>query len=179
MKKMTLGRIMMASPWTNTGKMPTEADVLSDPIWNATLRATKSRPETLAARPDESGCLVWQGAENGNGHAMYHEPAYRHYWSYFYGPIPEGFQVHHVCGNGRCVNPLHLRAVTPEQHRELAKIDGAKRGAKLTREMVAAIKRMAHQGLAHREIANNFGISISYVSLLKLNLRWLEVDPAY
>jgi len=37
-----------------------------------------------------------------------------HVWAYkqFVGPIPEGYQVDHLCRNIRCGNPSHLEAVT-------------------------------------------------------------------
>lgn len=33
--------------------------------------------------------------------------------------IPEGWHVHHVCGNNRCANPEHLIAVSEEDHRRI------------------------------------------------------------
>jgi hypothetical protein len=32
-----------------------------------------------------------------------------------YGPVPEGLEIDHLCGNRACINPKHLEAVT---HRE-------------------------------------------------------------
>jgi hypothetical protein len=35
------------------------------------------------------------------------------------GPIPDGYEVHHTCGNGRCINPLHLQVMSENDHRAL------------------------------------------------------------
>lgn len=42
-----------------------------------------------------------------------------HQWAFedAWGPIPAGKEVHHICGEKRCVEPTHLLAVTWSQHR--------------------------------------------------------------
>jgi hypothetical protein len=40
-------------------------------------------------------------------------------WEFEHGPIPEGFELHHKCLTKACVNPKHLRLVTPKQHRAI------------------------------------------------------------
>jgi hypothetical protein len=40
------------------------------------------------------------------------------------GPIPPGNHVHHTCGNGWCIEPSHLEAVTPTQHRDAHRYNG-------------------------------------------------------
>jgi len=44
-----------------------------------------------------------------------HKYAHRFSYDLFRGPIPDGLQIDHLCRNPRCVNPMHLEAVT---HRE-------------------------------------------------------------
>jgi len=174
----TLGQYFRNSPWTRSKTTPTAEEILSDDIWTVTLRAQGTRPMTLAVVPDENGCLIWQGATNGSGHAMYNGPAYRHYIVYFYGPIPPGYEVHHTCGNGRCVNPLHLQILTRAQHHEATRRSGQKYGAKLTARQAAEVKRMALAGEAHKDVAAEFGISTPLVSMIKNGHRWADINPA-
>ena len=92
-----------------------------------TLTQLKARP-TLYERLDNrtnknapKGCWVWLGAivKGGYGH-MYVEGRvqYVHRLSYerHKGPTPEGWQVDHRCHVRHCLNPEHLRAVTPGEN---------------------------------------------------------------
>ena len=64
-----------------------------------------------------SGCWQWIGFVNEDGYGAFRgeggtEGAHR--WAYrrFKGPIPEGYEVDHLCRFRACVNPDHLDAVT-------------------------------------------------------------------
>ena len=45
--------------------------------------------------------------------------AHRFIYEHLHGLIPNGYQVHHVCQNRRCVNPDHLRLVARREHYRL------------------------------------------------------------
>lgn len=42
--------------------------------------------------------------------------AHRASWTHFFGPIPVGMTVDHVCRERTCVNPDHLRLMTNEDN---------------------------------------------------------------
>ena len=48
----------------------------------------------------------------------------RHVYETHVGPIPDGAHIHHTCGNGWCVEPTHLEALSPRQHFEAHRYTG-------------------------------------------------------
>jgi hypothetical protein len=75
----------------------------------------------------ENGCWEWIGTvdsirEDGNGgYGRFRLAGGRkakleraHRWSFikYVGPIPDGFDLDHLCRNRKCVNPLHLEPKT-------------------------------------------------------------------
>jgi HNH endonuclease len=66
-------------------------------------------------------CLVWTGAVNSRGYPCYSDngrSVLAHRWIYaqHHGPIPRVQQVHHRCGERRCVEINHLEALTERAH---------------------------------------------------------------
>lgn len=62
------------------------------------------KPDRYAQLKDESGTVV---------------PAHRWMFEFWVKPIAPLMQVHHYCEKPGCVNPEHLTAVYPQQHRHL------------------------------------------------------------
>ena len=58
-------------------------------------------------RPDAYAYVRWNG-----------KPWYGHRIAYsiFKGPIPNGYEIDHLCGARGCYNPNHLEAVTPREN---------------------------------------------------------------
>lgn len=55
---------------------------------------------------------------------------YAHRWIYeqLVGPIPDGYEVDHVCKVGMCVNPDHLEAVPPVENQRRERLNVCKNG---------------------------------------------------
>ena len=68
-----------------------------------------------------TGCHVWIAGKDGHGYGAFSYlyrtvGAHRFAWERVNGPIPRGMYVDHMCRNPACVNPAHLRIVTPRQN---------------------------------------------------------------
>lgn len=91
-----------------------------DPLGGHFLR-DMTRAERFWLYVDKTGphgCWVWTGSKNakdyghfadGNGGSV---PAHRASYEMAVGPIPDGYQIDHLCRNHSCVRPEHLQAVT-------------------------------------------------------------------
>jgi hypothetical protein len=71
----------------------------------------------------EGGCWMWTGAKNLQGYGKisvqnHPEQAHRVSYEHYVGPIPDGMQIDHICHTRACINPDHLRPVTPKQNNE-------------------------------------------------------------
>ena len=68
-------------------------------------------------------CWEWLGTSSSGGYGMAWQPERRRmsYWhrlnyEHFVEPIPDGYQIDHLCRNPPCCNPAHLEAVTPREN---------------------------------------------------------------
>jgi hypothetical protein len=65
-------------------------------------------------------CWKWEGSHWKSGYARYSRRGlviHKVIYEAIYGPVAEGFELHHKCRHKWCVNPFHLEVVTVLQHR--------------------------------------------------------------
>ncbi|QBI98679.1 HNH endonuclease [Mycobacterium phage Bobby] len=107
------------------------------------MDATSTRPDAFRVFsgkrliPAEGGCLLYPGRPGKRGYGVVNTGgagtnkgylAHRIAYELAYGPIPPGMTVDHLCHTRRCVNPEHLRIITPAQNQQNRK--GANRNSK-------------------------------------------------
>lgn len=82
-----------------------------------------------------SGCWLWLGSWNGRypklwdgrrGHVIY---AHRFAYTVLRGPIPDDYDIDHLCRVKLCVNPFHLEPVTRAVNLQRCREARAKIGA--------------------------------------------------
>lgn len=111
---------------------------------------------------DRSGdCWPWLAARARSGHGWFRlhgrmHPAHRVAYANEVGPIPDGLEIHHRCGNPGCVNPEHLEPLTKADHSRLNPIVAAqaaqtacKRGHAFTEDNTYVWRGMRHCRTCH------------------------------
>lgn len=69
----------------------------------------------------DTGCWGHRLAVNGNGYRNVLvdgrlSPLHREMYKLLVGPIEDGYECHHECGNKWCCNPGHLKLTTRREH---------------------------------------------------------------
>lgn len=117
----------------------------------------------------ENGCrLVVSHQPNSIGYTQVQRKGKKYYlsriaWEQKHGQIPEGMAVSQTCGNGRCVNPEHLRLMAYSElntarHRAKAKGESTFPPLHPNEERIEIMRRMIYFGASKRLICQVFGI---------------------
>jgi len=130
-------------------------------------------------------CWEWAGGRlpkgygrlpfGGEGRYIYaHVAAYRIY----IGEVPEGLLVRHRCHNPPCCHPAHMHAGTyADNSADMVAADRQKRGEQLPHKLIEAdvIAIRASEGVSHRELAAQYGVSQSNVQAIRSRKIWAHV----
>jgi hypothetical protein len=133
-----------------------------------------------------TGCWLWEGLRSTDGYGKVtlnkrSMRAHRAVWELTRGPIPEGMFVLHRCDTPLCVNPEHLFVGSQKENRQdCARKGRTARGSghfktALTADGVMEIRRLVSRGRPPREVADQFGISVSSVGNLAARRSWKHV----
>ena len=150
---------------------------------------TIERFNKYVGKPKPNGCVPFLTHRSPKGYAKFSirgpkrwhsKNASRIAYEIANGPIPDGLLVCHTCDNRTCVNIKHLflgtnaeNSADRDQKGRLDPRDGENSATrKLTWKSVNRIRRLAERGMAHKEIANIFSISVKYVSDIACKKRW-------
>lgn len=98
-----------------------------EPGWNRGLEkygaATFTAIDPRIQPIPETGCWIWTSTTDIKGYCQVSREggtkktyAHRMVWERLRGPIPPGLHIDHMCRVRCCVNPDHLRVVTPAQN---------------------------------------------------------------
>jgi len=118
-----------------------------------------------------TGCWLWAGSlqPNGYGHlTIQNRQVLAHCYTYerLRGPIPDGYELDHLCRNPRCINPDHLEPVTHAEN--------CRRGvrAKLDGSQVIEIRQLAAEGVSRSDIAQQFGVHVRTIRAVVTGEAW-------
>lgn len=136
-------------------------------------------------RNGQNGCIEWTGRRDKDGYARYggkSKIVSRMLYQKAYGEIEKGLCVCHTCDNPGCVNIDHLWLGTvKENNTDKTEKKRTRYGSKhhkthLTENDVIHIKILCNEGVFQSIIAEEYKISQSTVSTIKLGSFWKHVE---
>jgi hypothetical protein len=123
----------------------------------------------------ETGCWISLFSKNPKGYAMVgkrngrgrNTGAHRAVYEKIHGPLPPSVVIDHICRNPPCVNPDHLRAVSPAENTRCGK------RAKLTMEDAREIRKLWAVKTT-RELVAQFGVTDGNIYHIVHNKTWRD-----
>lgn len=142
-------------------------------------------PLTRYEVDDNSGCWNWTGPTNskggygtlkiaqGTGWSKL-KRAHVYFWEFENGPVPDGLELHHICGNKKCVNPAHLELMSHIEHAYLHR-DKKCGDVKLSMQDARDIRiRYSKGGITQNSLAKLYDVSLWTIKNICLNKIWKE-----
>ena len=119
----------------------------------------------------KSGCWNFTGSllKSGYGQIQRNKKSiyiHRYFYEKYKKVVPQGYELDHLCKNKKCVNPLHLEAVT---HYENCLRGSA---TKLTEEIVQNMRNLYKSGWKKIVLARLFKISRAHVGRIIEGKSW-------
>jgi HNH endonuclease len=121
-------------------------------------------------------CWIWQkglSAGDRGGYGTIFDSgkmrkAHVVYWERENGPVPEGYELDHLCQQRPCVNPEHTEPVIDAINTQRGKV------AKLNADDVQAIRRnvMGHE---KHQLATIYGVSVSNIKMIVAGKTWKNI----
>jgi len=131
----------------------------------------------------ENECWEWQAAVYKNGYGKFGvgnkiKLAHRVAYELAFGNLDDSSLVCHSCDNRACCNPKHLFLGTCQSNTD----DKCNKGRQSIGEKIGTSKLSNEQVLSifsdtrkHREIAIDFGVARTTVTLIKLGKTWQHI----
>lgn len=135
------------------------------------------------AAMDAGECADWPFATNAKGYGIVRwngrsTIASKVVCELAHGPVPDGMEVAHSCGNRRCCNPRHLRHATSAENKADKVLHGTSLygdkhpRAKLNGAQVAVIKVSTK---SRAELARQYGVSPAAIRLIDQGVNWAHI----
>ena len=152
------------------------------------IKLTEADKVRFWKKVDQRGsdeCWEWQACCNRRGYGIFKISGFVYYVNRVAYVITNGdteLQVLHNCDNPPCCNPAHLYLGTPKINSERRDAEGRNThgerhaNAKLTEADVCEIRRLRVGGWLLREIAQEFGIAESNVSMICSRKSWRHLS---
>lgn len=143
--------------------------------------------------PNENGCMFFVGGKNKKklGYGIFYDRngqkrAHRFSYELFYGSIPKGLEVLHICDTPCCVAPEHLKLGTHKENMEDSKNKGRhfkiaprygedNNMSKLTEKDVLEIRKQLNAGHVKAVIAKRFKITKNNLRSIELRKTWNHI----
>lgn len=137
-------------------------------------RINKNKGKPLKVIQDDKGCFVCTShAPNADGYfrlfvSKESKPRmkflHRIEWEKVNGPVPEGYELDHICRNRGCCNTAHLQLLSTQEHK-------VKTNRERYAERTDVIKSAILKGERLMSIAAQHGVTYATVSRIKRNMK--------